>query len=430
MINETYKKALWNMMDNCRGAIDSRSALDIITTVIVCAAVKKDSFSDIRNMGANSIVPALNNVIAELKQSHETAFQYCNDLNQLPDKMISDIVYTIASFESLQGFSSAIRDVCIENTGKYAEYGSTDYMAKLIPTLVGSAANKTLLDAACGLARTSGLIGAEQTYLQEIHINSVSLLSRLLLLEDKNTHTHIVLGDSLTSFAYPEKKFDLVVMEPPLGVRLHNEQLSEIRASSYIITEPGKSIPTSAGDALWIQFALHHLNDTGKAYLVLPQGSLFRGGYDAAVREYLLDNELVDILIALPSGSLSGTGIEPVLLVLNKNKQKGSPIRFVDIRDIGNKTRSHISLSEDDLAQITALIYGDIQDSTQAEDVTVREIRQTEPDNTGNNLNISRYIHTEEVLALPSVAEQLVKLEQSQQAFENTQQALIRLLNQ
>jgi type I restriction enzyme M protein len=157
---------------------------------------------------------------------------------------------------------------------------------------------------------------------------------------------------------------------------------------------------------------------------------LFRGGYDAAVREHLLNHELVDYIVALPSGVLNGTGIEPVLLVLDKAKVKGSPIRFIDIRDIGHKNKFHIELSKSDLEEISGLVNGDIADESKAKNVTIREIRQTESDNTGNNLNISKYVYVDEVIEIPNMAEQLKMLAQYQQYFEQTQQELLTLLNQ
>ena len=428
MTNEDYRKAIWNLVDAGRGITDPRNTLDIITTVATCALLNQERFTHIKNMGANAIIPALNEVIFELSKKHKTAFEYCTEINILPESIITRIVYSIASFENLAAFGPAIRELIIEHAGKYGEFGSTTYMEKLITTLVGDASQKTLLDAACGLARTSSLIEAKQTCLQEINSTSASLSNRLLLLEGKNLE--ILIGNSLSEFKFKGKKFDLVVMEPPLALRLDTDLRAELQDSPFIITEQEKPIPSSAGDAIWIQFALHQLNETGKAYLVLPQGCLFRGGYDAAVREHLLNHELVDYIVALPSGVLNVTNMEPVLLVLDKAKVKGSPIRFIDIRDIGHKNKSHIELSESDLRDISALVIGDIADESKAKNVTIREVRQTESDNTGNNLNISKYVYVDEVIEIPNMAEQLKKLTQSQQYFEQTQQELLTLLNQ
>lgn len=428
MINEDYRKAIWNLVDTGRGITDPRNTLDIITTVATCALLSKERFTHIKNMGANAIIPALNEVITELGKKHKTAFEYCTEINRLPENIITRIVYSIASFENLAEFGPVIRELLIDHAGKYGQFGSTAYMEKLIITLVGDASQKTLLDAACGLARTSSLIETKQTFLQELFLESASLSNRLLLLEGKNLE--IFAGNSLSEFRFEGKKFDLVVMEPPLAQKFDSNFRNELEHSSFIITEQSKSIPTSAGDAIWMQFALHQLNETGKAYLVLPQGCLFRGGYDAAVREHLLNHELVNYIVALPSGALNGTSIEPVLLVLDKAKVKGSPIRFIDIRDIGNKNKFHIELSKSDLAKILALVNCDIEDESKAKSVTIREIRQTESDNTGNNLNISKYVYVDEVIEIPDMAEQLKKLTQSQQYFEQTQQELLTLLNQ
>jgi type I restriction enzyme M protein len=428
MVNEDYRKAIWNLVDTGRGITDPRNTLDIITTVATCALLNKERFTHIKNMGANAIIPALNEVIFELSKKHKTAFEYCTDINILPEKTITGIVYGISSIENLETVGSAIRELLIEHAGKHGEFGSTAYMEKLITTLVGDASQKTLLDAACGLARTSSLINAKQTCLQEINLTSASLSNRLLLLEGKNLE--ILTGDSLSDFRFEGHKFDLVVMEPPLAQKFDSNFRNSLEHSPFIITEQGKAIPTSAGDAIWMQFALYQLNETGKAYLVLPQGCLFRGGYDASVREHLLNNELVDYIVALPSGSLNGTGIEPVLLVLDKAKAKGSPIRFIDIRDIGERDKFRIVLKESDLSEILGLVSGDIEDKSKAKSVTIREIRQTEPDNSGNNLNISKYVYVDEIIELPNMAEQLKKLTQSQQLFEQTQHQLLTLLNQ
>lgn len=374
MINEDYKKAIWNLVDTGRGITNPRNTLDIITTVATCALLSKERFTHIKNMGANSIIPALNEVITELGKKHKTAFEFCTEINRLPENVITNIVYTIASFENLTEFGPAIRELLIDHAGKHGQFGSTAYMEKLITKLVGDASQKTLLDAACGLARTSSLIETKQTFLQELFLESASLSNRLLLLEGKNLE--IFTGNSLSEFKFEGKKFDLVVMEPPLAQKFDSNFRTELEHSPFIITEQGKSIPTSAGDAIWMQFALHQLNETGKAYLVLPQGCLFRGGYDAAVREHLLNHELVDYIVALPSGVLNGTGIEPVLLVLDKAKVKGSPIRFIDIRDIGHKNKFHIELSKSDLEEISGLVNGDIEDESKAKSVTIREIRQ------------------------------------------------------
>ena len=424
-----HKQVLQKIMEQSRGtALEMRHTLDIITTVAASVSLDPDKFNKIKDMGSTALLPALQNIIKEQSCYYPLAFEPSFELSRLPEQLLARIVYSFAEVSELAPLASLIRETLIENAGKFGgEFGSSGYMGALLPALIGDVKDKTLLDATCGLARMTSLINAKESYLQEYNLSSASLAQRLFIIEGKQAE--ILTGNSLLELKHSKQQFDLVVMEPPLGLRLDPQLRNEIQELPYVI-DNSKPIPTSAGDALWIQFALHHLNETGKAYLVLPQGSLFRGGYDSFIREYLLDNELVDKVIALPSGSLVATVIEPVLVVLDKVKEKGSPIRFVDLREVGTKEKNLITLSSEELALALQMIEGDIEDTQKVCDVTVREIRQTQANNIGNNLNVSHYVQTEEEIVLPSVQEQMESLNQAKQQFEKTQEELFKLLNQ
>ncbi|UDY83318.1 SAM-dependent methyltransferase [Vibrio diabolicus] len=422
MVN--YKKSLWKMLDHCRGSVEVRDGLDVIATIAAGASLAPDQFDKIKDMGASTLVPEIKKMVDGVL-SH--TFEPSISLSRLPDQIVVDIVYTLSELEDLKPLASAIREELTENVGKASgEFGSSRYTEALLPALIGDVHDKSLLDAACGLARMTSLIEAKHSFLQEYVASTASLAQRLLIIENKNAELSI--GNSLLELNHSKQKYDLVVMEPPLGLRLDSEIREQIATLPYVL-DLSKALPTSAGDALWIQFALYHLESKGKAYLVLPQGCLFRGGYDAEVREYLLDNELVDKVVALPSGSLNHTSIEPVLLILDKSKEKGSPIRFVDLRDIGNRNRATVTLNAEDLELARRLVNGS-EDSPNARNVTVREIRQLEHDNSGNNLNVAHYLSTDEELVLPSVEVQMMALQQSKQQFEETQEELFALLNQ
>ena len=423
-----YKHTLLKIMDQCRGALEMRHSLDIITTVAACASLDPKQFNKIKEMGASSLLPALENLIKEQTAIYPNAFEHSIELSRLPEKVLEHIVYGLATLNDQPKIANTIREALIDNAGKFGgEFGSSTYMEALIPALLGIVKDKTLLDATCGLARMTSQINAKESYLQEMNATSASLAKRLLLIEGKQALMSV--GNSLLELKHAEQKFDLIVMEPPLGLRLDSQLRKEIKNLPYII-DSSKDIPTSAGDALWIQFALHHLNGSGKAYLVLPQGSLFRGGYDGYIREHLLNNELVDKVIALPSGALNATNIEPVLIILDKTKEKGLPIRFVDLRQIGTKQRNSITLNNQQLNLALDLIKGNNEDPKKVCNVTVREIRQTEADNTGNSLSVSHYVQTEEEITLPSNQEQMDSFKQAKQQFEKTQEELFTLLNQ
>ena len=156
---------------------------------------------------------------------------------------------------------------------------------------------------------------------------------------------------------------------------------------------------------------------------MLPQGILFRVGYDASVREYLLENELLEAVIGLPAGILDGTGIPPVILVLNKNKQAGSPVIFVDASDMGSNERHRIIMSDQEAQLIAELATGKRVEDKRYKAVFIPEIRQN-----NNELSISRYIAKEIEVAELDLAKELKTLQGYRADFEQSQQALTALL--
>ena len=54
--------------------------------------------------------------------------------------------------------------------------------------------------------------------------------------------------------------------------------------------------------------------------VVVPHGVLFRGGQEGEIRKGILEDDLVEAVIGLPSGLFYGTGIPAALIIINKSK--------------------------------------------------------------------------------------------------------------
>ncbi len=68
------------------------------------------------------------------------------------------------------------------------------------------------------------------------------------------------------------------------------------------------------------------LKQDGKAGVVLPHGTLFRSGTEGKIRQALLEADLVEGIVGLPSALFYNTGIPASIWIINKNKteaQKG-----------------------------------------------------------------------------------------------------------
>lgn len=112
---------------------------------------------------------------------------------------------------------------------------------------------------------------------------------------------------------------DIVVANPPYG----GTDYGVAYAESTKTTDPRwkAGVPKQGEKEFAFMMTIEDLlNKTGKAVVVMPLGTLFRNT-GKQFRKYLLDNDLVEGLVALPKNMFATTGIPVVLWVLNKKKK-------------------------------------------------------------------------------------------------------------
>ena len=116
----------------------------------------------------------------------------------------------------------------------------------------------------------------------------------------------------------------------------------------------------------------------------MPQGFLFRGGKEQSLRELLVDEDLIDMIISLPGGLLKSTGIPLVILVVSKTKETPGKVKFIDAMSFikGADTKDKVL---DDLS-LNRFLHSEILDDQIIQIVTNEQIRFNE-----FNLNVARY---------------------------------------
>jgi type I restriction enzyme M protein len=87
--------------------------------------------------------------------------------------------------------------------------------------------------------------------------------------------------------------------------------------------------PKSKADFAFVMHALHYLSSKGRAAIVCFPGIFYRGGAEQKIRQYLIDNNYVETVIALAPNLFFGTTIAVTILVLAKNKPDTS-VQFID----------------------------------------------------------------------------------------------------
>ena len=128
-------------------------------------------------------------------------------------------------------------------------------------------------------------------------------------------------GNTLVDDKFDNEEFDVVIANPPYGVSWAGYQ-KDITNDK---TERFKYLPSiSDGQLLFMQHLISKLDNVGMGVVVHNGSTLFSGDAGSAesnIRKWMLDSDIVEAVIQLPTDEFFNTGIYTYLWVLNKNKQ-------------------------------------------------------------------------------------------------------------
>jgi SAM-dependent methyltransferase len=130
----------------------------------------------------------------------------------------------------------------------------------------------------------------------------------------------IELGDSLLEDAYPDLRADVVLCDPPYGLKRHFPAAA-LADGRWKFGVPG----TGVADFAWLQHAIHHLTADGRGYVLLPASTLSRNGRDAEIRAQLLRQGAVEAIVALPPRAAEHTAISLALWIVRRPIDESNP---------------------------------------------------------------------------------------------------------
>lgn len=160
---------------------------------------------------------------------------------------------------------------------------------------------------------------------------------------------------SFLNDAHKDLKADYIIANPPFNDSDWSGELLRDDARWSVL---GKKLPPPPANAnyAWIQHFLYHLAPTGMAGFVLAKGSLTtRTNNEGEIRKAMVDNDLIDCIVNLPTKLFLNTQIPACLWFLRRNKLKRKgEILFIDARDMGFLiNRKNREFSDDDIALIS-----------------------------------------------------------------------------
>jgi type I restriction enzyme M protein len=205
-------------------------------------------------------------------------------------------------------------------------------------TVVGKTEVNKVYDPACGsgslLLNFVKVLGHDAVrqgfYGQEINLTTYNLCRINMFLHDVNYEKfHIAHGNTLTDPAHwDDEPFEAIVSNPPYSIKWDGD------ANPLLINDPrfapaGVLAPKSKADLAFTLHILAWLAVNGTAAIVEFPGVLYRGGAEAKIRQYLIDNNYVDTVIQLPPDLFFGTTIATCIIVLKKSKRDNATL-FID----------------------------------------------------------------------------------------------------
>lgn len=144
---------------------------------------------------------------------------------------------------------------------------------------------------------------------------------------------------------------DAVILDAPFGVSEWGDADLYMN-SKWVYGSP----PPASADMAWPQVALGALNPNGRAFVVLPVGTLWRGGREQAIRAALVNAGVVEAVVALPPRLRRDTSIPLALWCLTAPMKKEHRILLVDATTLGTSGRSTIELSYDEVNLIVDVL--------------------------------------------------------------------------
>lgn len=200
-------------------------------------------------------------------------------------------------------------------------------------------------------------------------------------------------ADTFTEDLHKDLKADFILANPPFNLEWDVDKVSNDPRWRY-----GLAPKTNANYA-WLQHMISKLSQNGKMACILANGSLSAGGQEGEIRKKLLENDLVDCILSMPSNLFYTVTVPCSIWIINRNKKQKGHTLFINANNMGTMvTRKLRELSQDEILSI-AETYHNYQNDTNYEDKLgyCKKASLEEIESNDYVLTPGRYVGTEEV---------------------------------
>lgn len=273
-----------------------------------------------------------------------------NDGNQEKDKFGRIYEYFIGNFADSEG-------------KRGGAFFTPRPIVKLLVEILEPFENSRVLDPCAG---SGGMFVQSGKFLQDHHKdpNKIAIYGEesnrttwqlcKMNLAIRGVFGNIQLGNTYYDDKFSDLKVDFVLANPPFNAEWDPERLSD--------KDPRLSFgipPHSNANFMWIQHFLQHLTPNGMAGFVMANGALAVSGKEGEIRRRIIEEDLVDVVIACPPKLFFNVSLPVSLWFLTKNKESGrfrnrkGETLFIDARETFTQiSRKQVTFSDQQIQKI------------------------------------------------------------------------------
>tara|TARA_R110001599_G_scaffold291176_4_gene494615 strand:+ start:25435 stop:27432 length:1998 start_codon:yes stop_codon:yes gene_type:complete len=216
---------------------------------------------------------------------------------------------------------------------------------------------------------------------QELNPESYAICKADMLIKGQDVAS-IKLGNTLSNDQLAGKGFDFMLSNPPFGVEWKKvqKQITDEHSQKGFDGRFGPGLPrVSDGSLLFLLHLVSKMRDPrdggSRIGIILNGSPLFTGGAgsgESEIRRYLLQNDLVEAIVALPTDMFYNTGIATYVWILSNHKAaaRQSKMQLIDGSQLYAKMRKSLGskrqyITEDQISELVRL-YGSFEHNAQS----------------------------------------------------------------
>lgn len=296
------------------------------------------------------------------------------------------------------------------------QHHSSRSVSELLAALLEPREGESICDPVCGFGGTllacaryvkqnGGDPRQLRLYGQEL-VTGIWAMARINLLLHGLPQADIRQGDTLRSPQFVRdghlQRFDVVLGQPPLGGAWGMELGETDPYGRFFFGTPSRG----KGEMAFLQHFIASMVETGRSGAVTGAGILFRGGSEGRIRANILKADLLEMVVALPVGLITGARVASAALIFNRAKpsERRDKVLFVDASRSFGGDRRQPHLRDSDIARVVNAHRSFQNEEAFAHVATLEQIAAQDYD-----LSVSRYV----VVPVPDVEGKITSPEEA-----------------